>query len=163
MKVFNNAVVSFHYSVSENGKEIENSRKGDPVLYLHGYDNMLEGIEELLEGALEGEIREGDLPASKTYGERVENKAIRVPVKHLANIPKGRKPRVGQVVEVNTADGIHEMTVTKVGLKNVDVDANHPFAGKTLHWVVEVVSVRDATVEEITHGHAHGKGGVDHS
>jgi len=161
MAITKDSVVSFHYVVSEAGQQLETSRDGDPVLYLHGHQNMLDGVEELLDGKAKGDTVEAQLPPEKTYGEFIEGQKLRVPVKHIVG-GKKRKLKVGDTVAVNTAQGVAEMTVLKVGLKNVDVDANHPFSGKTLDFALEVVDVRDATAEEIAHGHAHGKGGVEH-
>ena len=161
MAIAKDSVVSFHYVVSENGEEMETSRKGDPILYLHGHQNMLEGIEELLDGKSAGDKVEAELPPEKTYGSRVEGQQIRVPIKHIID-GKKKRLKAGDTVAVNTANGVSEMRVLKVGLKNVDVDANHPFAGKTLNFNLEVIEVREATAEEIAHGHAHGKGGHEH-
>jgi FKBP-type peptidyl-prolyl cis-trans isomerase SlyD len=80
----------------------------------------------------------------------------RVPKKHL--VTKG-KIAPGMLVQVNTKNGPQEAIVVKVGLKNIDVDTNHPLAGKTLTFDIEVVDIRDATTEEISHGHAHQPGG----
>ena len=154
-------VVSFHYTVKEDGNELESSTGGHPVLYLHGHNNMLDGIEEALTGKTEGDAVTVTLPPEKTYGLRKEGQTMRVPLKHIVD-GKKKKIRKGDTVAVNTAHGVSEMVVLKVGLKNVDVDANHPFAGKTLDFDLEVVEVRDATSEELAHGHAHGKGGHEH-
>lgn len=161
MTVAKDKVVSFHYTVKENGVELESSGSEHPVLYLHGHNNMLDGIEESLEGKSAGDKLSVSLPPEKTYGQRKDGQTIRVPVKHIVD-GKKKKFKKGDTVAVNTAHGVSEMVVLKVGLKNVDVDANHPFAGKTLDFDLEVVEVRDATADEIAHGHAHGKGGHEH-
>jgi len=161
MTIENNKVVSFHYTVIENGEVLESSQGGHPVLYLHGHNNMLDGVEEALAGKSTGDKEVVTLPPEKTYGLRKEGETLRVPLKHVID-GKKKKFKKGDTVAVNTAHGVSEMVVLKVGLKNLDVDANHPFAGKTLDFELEVVDVRDATTEEIAHGHAHGKGGHEH-
>ena len=82
-----------------------------------------------------------------------------MPVKHLIE-PKN--PRVGDIVLINTSDKKVRATVVKLGRFNVDVDTNHPLAGKSLQFDVQVVDVREGTMEEIAHRHAHGPGGHQH-
>ena len=93
------------------------------------------------------------------YGEKVEANIQRISAKHF-KFPKKLKP--GQIVGLQTKKGPVKVTVVKVGRFNVDVDANHPLAGQTLTFDVEVSEIRDATEEELAHGHAHGPGGVGH-
>lgn len=160
MQISQDKVVSFHYRLQEEGGDIfEDSHDGDPVLYLHGHKGMLPGLEEAMEGKVAGDSFEVTLDQDKGYGRREEGAVQRVPKKHL--LTKG-KITPGQIVQINTEHGATEAVVIKVGLKNVDIDANHPLAGKTLVFSIEVVDVRDATSEEIAHGHAHGAGGHQH-
>lgn len=160
MQIVADKVVSFHYHLSEGeGEAFENSRDGDPVLYLHGRHGMLSGLEEAMAGKETGDTFTVTLSPEKAYGKRRESAQQRVPIKHL--VTKG-KLKPGMVVQINTEKGAKEATVLKVGLKNVDVDSNHPLAGKTLTFAVEIVDVRDATPEELSHGHAHGVGGHQH-
>lgn len=160
MSITQDKVVSFHYRLKEEGGEIfEDSHDGSPVLYLHGHKSMLPGLEDALEGKAAGDSFEVTLDPDKGYGRRQEGAVQRVPKKHL--LTKG-KIVPGQVVQINTEHGAQEAVVIKVGLKNVDIDANHPLAGKTLVFAVEVLEVRDATAEELSHGHAHGEGGHQH-
>ncbi|RMA80292.1 FKBP-type peptidyl-prolyl cis-trans isomerase [Umboniibacter marinipuniceus] len=161
MKIAKDSVVSFHYTASEAGTQLETSRETDPILYLHGHNGMFDGIEKMLEGQEKGAEISAELAPEDAYGHRVEGQTLRVPLKHIQGAKK-KKPKVGDTVAVNTANGVSEMVVLKVGLKNVDVDANHPFAGKTLTFDLEVMDVREATAEELAHGHAHGVGGHQH-
>lgn len=157
-------VVSFHYRLSEPGREvIEDSRDDQPVVYLHGYDGMLAGLEEALTGKQAGDKFTVTLPPEKAYGRRRDDAVQRISAKRVIN-PGNKKIsyRPGMVVQVNTDHGPREVTVIKAGLKTLDVDVNHPMAGRTLQFEVEVVEVRDATAEEIAHGHAHGAGGHHH-
>ena len=153
-----NKVVSFHYEMKEfEGDVLESSDGSDPLLYLHGHKGMLVGIEEAMEGRQAGDQFSIDLEPEKAYGIRQDDNSIhRVPIKHLQH--KG-KLKPGMVVQVNTKDGLRDVSVVKVGKFNVDVDANHPLAGKKLTFDITIVDVRDATSEEISRGHAHGVGG----
>ena len=156
-----NKVVSFHYTMREfEGEVLESSEGSDPLLYLHGHKSMLPGIEEAIEGKQTGDQFSVDLEPEKAYGLRQQENAIqRVPIKHMKFDGK-LKP--GKVAQVNTKDGLREVSVVKVGKFNADVDINHPLAGKKLTFNITVVNVRDATSEELSHGHAHGVGGHQH-
>lgn len=160
MQIEKDTVVSFHYVLTEvGGEQIENSEKADPIAYLHGHNGIFPGIEQALEGKVEGDQVSVTLPPAESYGERKEGSSQRVPIKHI--LTKG-KLRAGMTVKVNTEKGPQDATVLKVGLKNVDLDTNHPLAGKTLQFDLSIVSVRAATEEELAHGHAHGVGGHHH-
>ena len=99
-----------------------------------------------------------DVKAADAYGERREGLSQRVPKKHFGNT----KLAPGQQVVLQTNFGPRAVTVQKVGMSVVDVDLNHPMAGKDLHFDVEIVDVREAGKEEIDHGHVHGEGGHQH-
>ena len=160
MQIEKNKVVNFHYRLSdESGTEIENSYDGDPVAYLHGHRNIIQGLEQAMVGKQAGDSFEISVSPELGYGLRKENQQQRVPIKHL--LTRG-KLKPGMMVSVQTEHGPRQVTVVKVGKFNVDVDTNHPFAGKVLNFAVEVLEVRDASAEEVSHGHAHGKGGHHH-
>lgn len=160
MNIAKNSVVTFHYRLSDaDGAEIETSRDGEPTLYLHGHRNILPALEDAFSGRTVGDTFSVTLSPDQAYGRRREGASQRVPIKHLA----GRaKPRPGTLVGINTEQGVRQVTVLKVGKFNVDVDTNHPLAGKTLTFDIEVVAVRQAESDEIAHGHAHGVGGHQH-
>lgn len=177
MKIDKNTVVSFHYRMSrindenpdqesENSHsdslvELETSYGDSPSLYLHGYQNIMPGLEQSMLGKTEGDIFSVSLEPAQAYGEIRRNSEQRVPLKHLVNKPKG-KLKPGDIVGINTEEGIKQATVIKVGLKNVDVDNNHPLAGESIQFDIEVISLRAATADELAHGHAHGLGGHNH-
>ena len=164
MIIDKNKVVSFHYRLAEEGgKEIENSHGGEPMLFLKGHNNIVAGLEKAMEGKQAGDTFSVTVPPSEGYGERNEGNQQRIPIKHLHGDKKSKaKIRAGMVVSVETEDGPRQVTVVKAGKFNVDVDSNHPLAGRTLVFDVEVVDVREATAEEASHGHAHGVGGHQH-
>lgn len=161
MIVEKDSVVSFHYTLKESGgEELENNNDGLPMAYLHGHRNILPGLEAALAGLAEGEQKSITLPPEQAYGPRRDNAQQRVPIKHLAGKYKRIQP--GMLVKINTEKGVVNGRVIKVGKFNVDVDMNHPFAGMTLEFDVTIDSIREATAEEIAHGHAHGPGGHHH-
>lgn len=154
-------VVRFTYKLREkNGPALEHSDGKLGMVYLHGHRNILPSLEAALVGLQKGESKEVELTPAEAYGEKQEGRETRVPIKHLLNPPKRLMP--GMFIKVNTAKGAKDATVVKAGRFNVDIDTNHPFAGKTLIFDVTIVDVRDAEAEEIAHGHAHGPGGHHH-
>lgn len=163
MKIDSKKVVQFHYRLRDEdaGVEIESSHDSDPIAYLHGTGNIIKGLEAAMVGHEVGDTFKVTLAAKDAYGERNEEKQQRVPIKHL-HVKKKAKLKVGDVVNIETAEGAIQATLLKVGKFNVDVDTNHPLAGKKLGFDVEVIEVRDATEEEIEHKHAHGVGGHNH-
>lgn len=160
MNISQNTVATFHYTLrNEQGEELESSRDADPSAYLHGADNIIPGLESALEGKGAGDHVEVTLAPGDAYGERREEAVQKVPVKHL--IFEGRL-RPGMIAQLNTSQGRHPVTVTKVGRHSATVDTNHPLAGMALTFEVDIVDVRAASQEEIDHGHAHGVGGHHH-
>jgi len=153
MSISKNNVVGFDYVLrDESGEELERSES--PMVYLHGANNIIRGLEEALAGHSEGDDVTVTLPPERAYGLRRDDALQRVPIKHL--LTKAKKYQAGQVVSVNTQDGRKDAVVAKVGRFNLDVDMNHPLAGKTLTFEVSITAVRDATGDELSHGHAHG-------
>ena len=159
MKVEDNKVVQFLYELKDEQQAVLESTKGEPVAYLHGCNNMMAGLENALSGKCVGDKFSVTLAPEEAYGERIEGSLQRVPVKHLQG---AKKWKPGMVATVQTEQGQRQVTVVKVGKFMVTVDSNHPFAGKTLTFDLEVAGIRDASDEEIAHGHAHGVGGHQH-
>ncbi|MDB2385947.1 peptidylprolyl isomerase [Shewanella sp.] len=160
MSIKDNSVVQFIYTLRDEQGEVLESNEGlDPIAYLHGHNNMMPGVEKALVGKDTGEQFSVTLPASETYGERNENAEQRVSVKHL----QGAKVwKAGMRALINTDQGQRQVTIIKMGKFMATVDVNHPLAGRELTFDLTVADVRDATAEEIAHGHAHGKGGHQH-
>jgi len=160
MLIADKKVASFHYTLSNGeGEQIESSRERQPMTYLHGARNIIPGLEKALAGKAAGDQFRVTIPPADAYGERRSDQTQRIPAKHFRDT-KHLKP--GRMVSIQTRRGPVQATVVKVGRFNIDVDANHPLAGQTLTFDVEVTDVRDATAEEISHGHVHGPGGVHH-
>jgi len=163
MQIGQDTVVAFHFTLTDaaTGLELEGSTGGAPRLYLHGHQALLPALETVLSGHVAGDRVEVKLAAVDAYGERRDDAIERVPLKHLQYA--GKRIRPGAVAGLRTADGhTIPVTVVKLGKFAVDVDRNHPYAGKSLQFALEVVSVRAAGPEEIAHGHAHGPGGHHH-
>jgi FKBP-type peptidyl-prolyl cis-trans isomerase SlyD len=159
MKIEDNSVVRFHYTVTEaGGSELESSRTQEPISILVGHGNIIPGLEDALRGREAGEKFNVSVGPEQGYGLRREGLVQRVPRKHF----KGAKLVPGQQVVMPTPQGQRAMTIQKVGMSVVDVDLNHPMAGKTLDFDVEVLDVRSSTEIELQHRHAHGDGGVEH-
>lgn len=157
MTISKNKVVAFDYVLrDESGEELERSES--PMVYLHGSNNIMRGLEEALVGQTQGSNVVVTLPPEKAYGLRRDDALQRVPIKHLLtqNKTKTKKYQPGQIVTVNTKDGRKDAVVVKVGRFNLDLDMNHPLAGKTVTFEISVNAIRDATSDELSHGHAHG-------
>lgn len=160
MQIAKDAVVLFHYAVSEPGQPaIESSRDGEPLAILAGHGNIIPGLEAALVGRSAGERFEVTVAPGDAYGERVEDLIQRVPKKYLRDVASLRP---GMRTLVQTSQGQRMAVVLKVGMSVVDLDMNHPMAGKTLSFDIEVVDVRAASEEELAHGHVHGPGGHQH-
>ena len=160
MHIEKDTVVQFKYRLSDvEDKELESSDDKVPMAYLHGHNNLLKGLEAEMDGKQKGDSFTVTLAPEDAYGAIKPNAEQRIPVKHLSGAKKWKKGMVGVV---HTEQGRKQVTVVKVGKFMVTVDFNHPFAGKTLKFDVEITDVRKATGEEIAHGHAHGPGGHHH-
>jgi FKBP-type peptidyl-prolyl cis-trans isomerase SlyD len=155
-----NRVIRFHYRLLDtDGNEVETSRSGEPVLALLGHGNLMQGLEQAILGHKESEQFSVTLEPEKGFGTRREDWMQRVSKKHFS---KGARFQPGAQLQLQTDQGVRTVTVTKVGNKFVDVDLNHPLAGQTVTFEVELLEVREATPEELSHRHAHGAGGHHH-
>ncbi len=156
MQITKNKVAGIHYTLKDNqGSVIDTSDGREPLYYLHGSGNLIAGMEEGLEGKVTGDKFELKISPEKGYGQKDPSMTQKVPRSAFGEqqVKKGMKFSTGN-------GGV--VTVTDVGLDSVTVDANHPLAGVELNFSVEVVEVRTATEEEISHGHVHGPGGHHH-
>lgn len=153
-------VVAFHYQLRDSDQSFNETSVGQgPVVYMHGRGNIVPGLETEMVGKKSGDSFTATVAPENAYGPHDPNAVQRVPLKHLNT----RGPLVeGQMVAVNTREGARHARVVKVGHFNVDLDLNHPLAGKTLLFDIEIVDVRKATEEELAHGHAHGPEGHGH-
>ncbi|ASJ97602.1 MULTISPECIES: peptidylprolyl isomerase [Shewanella] len=164
MIITQHTAVSIHYSLTnQQGELIESSFEGEPMLYLHGAENMIPGLEKALEGKSVGDKLEVTVEAEEAYGPYHDGLRQDVPLAAFGDI-EDIVPGMRFIAE--TEMGQRPVQVTEVKDDVVVVDGNHPLAGQTLNFSVEVLSVREASEEEIAHGHIHaagGCGGHEHS
>ncbi|MES9869918.1 MAG: peptidylprolyl isomerase [Sedimenticola sp.] len=151
------AVVLNYTARDDSGEVIDSSEVDGPIRYIHGTEDLIPGLENALEGHEQGEKLSVDVPVADAYGPRDDKLVEAVPranFEGVSNISPGMK------FQTEMDDGTPMIvTVTAVDDKHVTVDGNHPLAGKNLHFELEIVEVRDATSEEIEHGHVHEDGG----
>ncbi len=159
MQIAQDAVVSIHYTLTDDtGKKLDSS-DGTPLAYLHGNGNLIPGLERELEGKAAGDKLSVKIAAADAYGEFDKALVQRVPRRSLKGIAD---VQVGMQLHTQSAHGVRAVTVTHVVGDMVTIDGNHPLAGQNLNFEVEVAEVRAATEEELAHGHVHGPGGHDH-
>lgn len=156
MQIADKKAVSISYTLkNEAGDVLDSSEGRAPLVYLHGTGSIVPGLERALAGKQAGDEVNVDVEAEDGYGARDEKKIRKVPSRKL---PPG-KVSVGTRYRVQTDGGAVAALVTAIEGDYVTIDANHPLAGMKLHFDVKVVDVRDATADELEHGHAHGPGG----
>ncbi len=159
MQVEKDKVVSIEYTLKDEHGNVIDASNGNPLAYLHGHGQIIPGLEKALEGKTVGDKLTVTVPAAEAYGERVEQLVQEVPRQLFQGVDK---IEVGMRFEAQSEQGVHSVEVTKVDGDTITVDGNHPLAGKDLTFDVEIVEIRDATPDELAHGHAHGPGGVQH-
>lgn len=160
MQAGENSVVLIHYTLTSDGGETLDSSAGrEPLAYLHGFGNIIPGLENALVGKKAGEKLKVTIAAEDAYGVREEGLVQVVPRDAFGGAPD---LEVGMQFQARTPEGIRVVTIVEVSGDEITLDGNHPLAGETLHFDVEVVEVRAATEEELQHGHVHGEGGHHH-
>ena len=159
MQVEARKVITIDYTLTdEDGEVLDSSEDDGPLEYLHGFGNIVPGLEDALEGKEPGQKLQVTVSPDKGYGERDESLVQSVP---RTRFPKG-DIEVGMCFSAESADSARLLTVVAVDQQQVTVDGNHPLAGQTLSFDVTVRDVRDATEEEIEHGHVHQAGDHHH-
>jgi FKBP-type peptidyl-prolyl cis-trans isomerase SlyD len=160
MKAALNTVVTMHYTLTDDsGAVIDSSAGSDPLAYLHGHGNIIPGLEKALEGKAAGHKSKVTVAPAEGYGEKNPEAIFEAPREHF---PPDMSLAVGERVYADGPNGQLALTIVEVNEHGAVLDANHPLAGKILHFDVEIVEVRAATEEELTHGHVHGPGGHHH-
>jgi FKBP-type peptidyl-prolyl cis-trans isomerase SlyD len=156
MQITKHTVAAIHYTLTDNeGNVLDSSAGRDPLHYIHGIGNLIPGMEEGLEGKTKGEKFNIKVSPEKGYGVKSDELLQQVPRSAFGDQPV----EVGMQFQTNQGSVV---TVTKIGLDAITVDANHPLAGVELNFDVEVLEIRLATEEELAHGHVHGPGGHHH-
>ena len=161
MKAGKDKVIAIHYTLTVDGEKVESSHDRNEQLWiLLGHGQLIPGLEKALEGHEAGDTLQVDVPAAEGYGERQEGQIQRVSKKYF---PQANRLKPGMATALQLKEGGQRaVTVHKVGMSTIDVDLNHPMAGKALHFDVSIGEVRDATEEEIQHHHAHAPGAEAH-
>ncbi len=151
MEISQGRVATIHYTLSDDtGQVLDRSTPDTPLSYLHGAGNIVPGLEQALDGKRLGETLTADVAPEQGYGPRHAQLIQQVP---RDAFPADIEVVPGVQFEARTQQGPVLVTVTDVGPEHVTVDGNHPLAGKSLHFAVEVIEVREATTEELNEGH----------
>lgn len=160
MQIANNAVVSFNYTLTDDqGKVIDSSDGREPLTYLQGSGQIVPGLEKAMDGHQVGDRFDVDVVPEEGYGIRHAELVQEVPREAFQGVDDVQP---GMQFQGQGPQGVINVTVTKVEDGKVHIDGNHPLAGQTLHFAVEITGVREASAEELAHGHVHGEGGHHH-
>ena len=159
MIVAANKVVKMHYSVLDNNKNTIDNSFGEPLVFIVGTGFLIPGLENALLGKEAGDTFSVTVEPEQGYGERHDDLMQAVP----KSMFEGMEIEVGMQFRATTDAGDQSVMIIEIQDEDVIVDGNHPLSGITLHFDVEVLEVRDATEEELAHGHVHGEGGCGHS
>ncbi|NOU49737.1 peptidylprolyl isomerase [Pseudoalteromonas sp. JBTF-M23] len=159
MKIAPNKVVRMHYSVLDNDNNtIDNSFDGEPLVFIVGTGYLIQGLEDALIDKQAGDKLSVTVEPEQGYGERHDNLMQAVP----KSMFDGMEIEVGMQFRATTDDGDQMVMIIDIQDEEVIVDGNHPLSGITLNFDVEILEVRDATDDELAHGHVHGEGGCGH-
>ncbi|MBP6672145.1 MAG: peptidylprolyl isomerase [Bacteroidetes bacterium] len=160
MRIAKDKVVSIEYTLRDNdGNVLDTSEGREPLAYLHGNGNLIPGLESQLEGKGANEALKVVVAPADGYGEFDAAQIVNVPKSQFAGVAE---LAVGMQFTASGPEGQQVVTVTKIENDTVTVDGNHPLAGQTLNFDVKIIEVREATADELSHGHVHGAGGHHH-
>ncbi len=161
MRIEQNKVVMMHYKLSDkDGNVIDSSEGREPLAYIHGIGALVPGLEQELENKGKGEKFTAIVLPENAYGTRDEELVRVVP---KSGFQGEEEMTVGMQVQIDTGDkGLAIATLTSIDGEDITLDLNHPLADTELHFDIEVMDIRLATDEEISHGHVHGEGGHQH-
>lgn len=161
MQISKDKVVTIDYTLTDGqGQVLDSSQGREPLPYLHGNNNIIPGLESALEGKSAGDVVQCTIPPEQAYGMKDQRLVQQVPRQAFQGV---QSIQPGMRFQAQGPNGeVRIVTVVAVDDKNVTVDANHPLAGQALTFDVKVVDVREATEEELHHGHVHGPGGHQH-
>ncbi|MBU3003701.1 FKBP-type peptidyl-prolyl cis-trans isomerase [Paraglaciecola arctica] len=160
MNIAKDTVVTIHFTVSSSdGTQIDSSKNGEPMVFLQGSHFLIQGLEDELDGKTVGDKFVVDIAPNLAYGERHDELVQAVPKSMFEEMDVNP----GMTFRATTDDGEQSVMILEVNEDDVIVDGNHPLAGMTLNFDVEVLDVREATHEEIAHGHPHSEEGCGHT
>ncbi|WP_293911038.1 peptidylprolyl isomerase [Deinococcus sp.] len=155
MNISQDKVVEIEYTLTVGGEVVDQSESGEPLAYLQGHGNIIPGLESALAGKAPGDKVQVTVQPEDGYGERDDEAVQVIDLEDFDD-----DVEVGATYFAQAEDGsVTPFTVMSMEGEDVTVDFNPPLAGEVLHFDVNIISVRDATADEITHGHPHGEGG----
>jgi len=161
LTVSENMVASVHYkgTLPENGEVFDSSEGREPLTFLVGHKQMIPGFEEEIMGAKVGETREFTLSSDRAYGDRDNDAVMEIPREQFAQLEQEATLETGMQLVAQMPHGPSPFTITSLTEETVTADFNHALAGQSLTFSVEIVELREATEEELAHGHVHGPDG----
>lgn len=160
MSIQKHTVVTLNYTLKNSEGEIMDTSEGrEPLVYLHGVGGLIPGLEAELEGKEKGNSLNVVIAPEDAYGKRSEDLMHVVP---KSGFQGDEEMQVGMQVQLQTEQGPAIATIAAIEGENVTLDLNHPLADMELHFAVDVLDLREATEDEISHGHVHGPGGHHH-
>lgn len=160
MQIAPNTVVSMHYTLTDEGGQVLDSSAGqEPLVFLSGARNIIEGLDNAIQGKAAGDEMKVEVTPEEGYGPVHQELIQQVPRENFQGVDT---IEVGMQFMAQTPNGQQPVTVIGVEEDGILLDGNHPLAGKSLSFDVEIVEVREATAEEVEHGHVHGEGGHEH-
>jgi len=153
MNVAKDSVVSFFYTLKNDGGEVlDTNEQGEVLSYIHGTGAIVPGLENAMEGKTSGDAFTAVVIPSEGYGDYDDSLIFSVP---MENFKDPGKVEVGMSVEVQSQEGTRILQIKKIEDTTVFLDGNHPLAGETLHFDISISDIREATEEELNHGHVH--------
>ena len=160
MIISNDKVVQMHYELkNDKGETLDSSKGREPLTYLHGKGNIIPGLEKHLNDKKVGDKLNATIAPEEAYGVLDEQRVVKV---EKSKFQGDEELKVGMQIQLEANGQPQIGFVSSIEGEEVTLDLNHPLAGETLHFAVEVVDVRDASTEELAHGHVHGEGGHQH-
>lgn len=163
-----NKVVSLHYSLKKDNKQgelIEETHNSQPMVFLYGTGSMIPKFETELSGLKTGDKAEFGIASEEAYGQREEEALVTLPIDmfKVEGALDMEMLTAGNILPMQDGEGNRmDGTIVDVNDKEVNMDFNHPLAGQDLFFEIEIIDVRDASSEELEHGHVHGEGGIQH-
>ena len=159
MQITDKLAVSIPYTLTNGaGEQLDSSRGEEPMVYLHGFGQIIPGLENALTGKVVGDKFNVIIAPADAYGERRDDMLQVVPLSMFNDMEVEGKVEVGMQFHADASHGVSVVTVSKVDGDEVTIDGNHPLAGESLTFDVEVMDIRPATEDELTHKHIHGEG-----
>lgn len=160
MTISKNKVVHIDYTLKDNeGNVLDSSDGRQPLAYIHGIGNIIPGLEAALDGKSVGDKIKTTVHPEDAYGKRDKNLKQKISLKQFENPEDVKK---GVQLQIRSEKGVRLAVVTEIQGDDVIIDLNHPLAGVELNFDVEIKDIREASSEELSHGHVHGEGGHSH-